>query len=132
MIKLSELRPSDLVYLNRDGENVVATVTDTYSDGTREVCLLVNGVENWYDPSLLTPIVLDETQLMHLGFEREEVEGKIKYKKGPFRILLSEPGNFSQFEMWYREDKRLINMPIYVHELQNHYLTMTKIELNPA
>lgn len=131
-MKLSELKPSNLVYLNRDGERIEATVTDKYGDGTEEVCLLVNGIENWYSPKDLTPIVLDEFQLIKLGFEKEIVEEGIKYKRGPFRILLTEPGDFSKFTMWYREDKRLINMPMYVHELQNHYLTMTKIELNPA
>ncbi|WP_233589195.1 hypothetical protein [Gynurincola endophyticus] len=132
MIKLSSLKPSNLVYLNRDGERLVATVTDTYNDGAKEVCLLVGEVEAWYSPEDLTPIALDEEQLLRLGFEREVVPEGVKYKKGPFRVLLREPGNFSKFEMWYREDRRLINMPMYVHEFQNHYIQMTKIELNPA
>ena len=56
-------------------------------------------------------------------------DGTIKYMYGPFRILISEKGNFSHFEMWYREDRRHITEPIFVHELQNHYHQMTKVDL---
>jgi hypothetical protein len=42
---------------------------------------------------------------------------------------LSENGNFSNFEMWYREDRRHIAQPLTVHMLQNHYHSMTKVDL---
>ena len=67
---------------------------------------------------------------MAFGFEKQDQpDGSVKYLKGPFRILLSRPGNFSSFEMWYREDRRRIHQPLSVHELQNHYHQMTKIDL---
>jgi hypothetical protein len=84
----------------------------------------------WFSPDQLYPIPLDEQQLEKLYFERQEQpDGSVKFLKGPFRILLSRKGDFSHFEMWYREDRRHISQPINVHNLQNHYRQMTKVEL---
>jgi len=74
---------------------------------------------------------LDDSQLRKLNFQKEDdSDGKTKYKKGAFRILVSKDRGFSDFEMWYREDRRHITHPLAVHELQNHYYQMTKVELN--
>src|ERR1700733_12654304 len=81
-------------------------------------------------PTNCTLFPLNEEQLFKFHFEKQELEGgKIKYLRGPFRILLSQNGNFSNFEMWYREDRRHITRELMVHELQNHYRQMTKVEL---
>ncbi len=132
MIKLSSLKPSDLVYVEYEGEQKVGTVTDKYNDGEKEVCVSIDGVEYWFEPKYLHPIPLDEAQLIKLGFTMVEEGAGVKYMNGPFRIRLNQRGDFSNMEIWYREDRRLISTPIYVHELQNHYLQMTKMELNPA
>jgi hypothetical protein len=34
--------------------------------------------------------------------------------------------------MWYREDRRHIVQPLSVHQLQNHFHQMTKIDLTWA
>jgi hypothetical protein len=79
------------------------------------------------------PIVLDEDQLFKLGFEKVENEdGSVKYSKDSFRLFLPKKGDFTNLEIWWREDKRRLHQAIYVHELQNHYLSMTKVELNLA
>ena len=52
-----------------------------------------------------------------------------KYKKGPFRVVVHDPGNYTDLEVWYREDHRRFHHPLYVHELQNHHLAMTKVPL---
>jgi len=86
--------------------------------------------EFWFKPDHLYGIPLDDAQLMKLNFEKQENEdGTVKYLRGPFRILLSKPGDFTNFEMWYREDRRHIHHPLFVHELQNHFHQMTKIDL---
>jgi hypothetical protein len=92
-------------------------------------CVQTSVQDFWYTMDQLYPIPLDDNQLMLMGFEKEVYEAGIKYKRGPFRILLASPGDFSHFEMWYREDRRHITHPLYVHELQNHYRQMTKVEL---
>ncbi|HEY8971949.1 MAG TPA: hypothetical protein VIM64_22760, partial [Puia sp.] len=92
-------------------------------------CVQTSVQDFWYTMDQLYPIPLDDNQLMLMGFEKEVHEAGVKYKRGPFRILLASPGDFSHFEMWYREDRRHITHPLYVHELQNHYRQMTKVEL---
>ncbi|HVG15521.1 MAG TPA: hypothetical protein VM935_11190, partial [Chitinophagaceae bacterium] len=64
-----------------------------------------------------------------LGFEKIESETGAKYGKGPFRILVNDPGNYTNLEVWYREDRRHFKHPLYVHELQNLHLDMTKVHL---
>lgn len=99
------------------------------NEGDKMALVQTSVQDFWYFPDQLFPITLDDNQLMLMGFEKEVFEAGIKYKKGPFRILLARPGDFSHFEMWYREDRRHIAQPLYVHELQNHYRQMTKVEL---
>jgi hypothetical protein len=128
MIKLSDLKPGDIVMIMEDGEEKEGIVTDV-SQMESMVCI-DNGVQEfWYAPANILSIPLSEEQLFKLGFQRQDTDQGIKYLRGPFRILLKEDGNFSEFEIWYREDHRHFHMPMTVHELQNHYLEMTKVPL---
>lgn len=129
MVKITELKEGDIVRVTDEGDERIGMVTDT----TREdnmVCVN-NGVQEfWYAPEDVIPVPLTEKQLVHtLGFEKEETADGIKYKKGPFRVVVHDPGNYTNIDIWYREDRRHFNHPIYVHELQNHHLQMTKVPL---
>ena len=130
MIQFHELRMGDFVLVEFDGKRTEGEVIGL-NGADREIQVRTgDDQEFWYTPNDLYPISLDEGQLMQFGFERQELpDGKIKYLKGPFRILLSGKGNFSDFEMWYREDRRHITQPLAVHSLQNHFHGMTKIDL---
>lgn len=128
MIKLSDLKPGDMVTIMDDGGEREGMVTDV-SQNENMVCVN-NGVQDfWYPPSQILSIPLNEEQLFKLGFQRQDNEQGIKYLRGPFRIQIREEGNFSDFEIWYREDHRRFHVPLTVHELQNHYLEMTKVPL---
>lgn len=128
MIKLTDLKPGDIVTIMDEGGEREGVVTDV-SQNENMVCV-DNGVQEfWYAPSQILSIPLSEEQLIKLGFQRQDVEGGIKYMRGPFRILIREEGNFSDLEIWYREDHRRFHVPLTVHELQNHYLEMTKVPL---
>ena len=130
MIPFHELRVGDIVLADYDGQRTEGEVTDR-SEGDKLV-QVDNGVQAfWYEPKDLYPIVLDERQLMEFGFQKEtQQDGEVKYKKGPFRILVSREGDFSSFQMWYREDDRHIHYPLSIHQLQNHYHQMTKVDLH--
>lgn len=129
MIPFHELRVGDIVLADFEGQRREGEVIGK-SDGDRMLNVETAVQAFWYSPDDLYPIPLDEKQLMELGFERQDMpDGAVKYLKGPFRILLSRPGNFSSFEMWYREDHRQIHEPLSVHGLQNHYHQMTKVDL---
>jgi hypothetical protein len=129
MIPFHELRQGDIVLAEYGGQRQEGEVTEK-NPGDMEVCVETEVQSFWYLPKDLYPITLDEAQLFKFGFTRQEMpDGDIKYLKGPFRILISGNGNFSNFEMWYREDRRHITQPLFVHELQNAYHEMTKIDL---
>jgi hypothetical protein len=132
MIRFNDLKPGDLVLAEYEGKEWEGEVTELNRED-KEVCIRTDVQEYWFDPAHLRGIELTEAQLRRLGFERQaDGSGPVKYLKGAFRILIPAPDQFSDFEMWYREDRRHITQPIYVHELQNHYRSMTKVELSPA
>ena len=129
MIQFHELRVGDLVLVEFGGQRNEGEVVGL-NGADREINVETEVQAFWYGPNDLFPIPLDEGQLLKFGFEKQaQADGTVKYLKGPFRILLSQPGNFSQFEMWYREDRRHIHEPLSVHQLQNHYHQMTKVDL---
>ncbi|TDH29040.1 hypothetical protein EXU57_02910 [Segetibacter sp. 3557_3] len=132
MIKFNELKIGDLVIADFDGQKWEGEVVRLNGD-EKQVCVRTEVQEFWFEREQLFPITLDEAQLFKLGFQKQENEdGSIKYSKGAFRVLLHSANDFSNFEMWYREDRRHISAPIFVHEFQNKYLQMTKVQLTPA
>lgn len=129
MVKVTEFKQGDIVRVLDAGIERVGVVTDI----TREdnmVCVDTGVQEFWFAPEDIAPIPLTEEQLIHtLGFEKETTPEGDKYKKGAFRVVVHDPGNYTNLDVWYREDHRHFNHDIYVHELQNHHLQMTKIPL---
>lgn len=128
MLKLGDLKPGDIVALNDEGVQREGTVVRVSHEERQ--ALINNGVQEfWYDLDQIQPIPLDESQLIRLGFSKEELNGGVKYKKDSFRLVLPRPGDFSHIEMWWREDKRHFDFPLGVHEFQNLYHDMTKVPL---
>lgn len=128
MVKISDLKAGDIVMVMQDGAEREGVVTEVQRD--QNLACVDNGVQDfWYGPGDILSIPLNEAQLQKLGFQRQDTENGVKYGRGPFRILLQEAGDFSNFEIWYREDHRRFQTPLTVHELQNHYLDMTKVQL---
>ena len=129
MIKMQELKTGDIVLADYDGvksEGVVKSM----SNEEKQVCVQTEVQDFNFKPDQLFPIPLNEEQLMKLHFEKQENEdGSVKYLRGPFRIFLPVKGDFSRLEVYYREDRRHLTHAINVHELQNHYLQMTKVNL---
>ena len=131
MIKLGHLQTGDIVMVNDEGLMREGMVVET--NRIEHLALVDNGVQEfWYPQQDLYPIALNDSQLGKLGFEAEEMNGAVKYKKGAFRMVLPHKGDFSKIEMWYREDRRHFEVPIAVHELQNLHLQMTKVPLEMA
>ena len=132
MIKISELKFGDVVMAEFEGQQREGMVTDV-DRPEGKACVDDNVQEFWYGPDELFPINLDDEQMRKLGFtSTENGNGSMKYMKDSFRVQLAKKGDFSQMEIWWREDHRFLNKPLHVHELQNHYYQMTKVELLPA
>ena len=130
MIRLNEIQQGDLVIAEYDGDTWEGVVKEINNED-KEVCVETSVQEFWFKPEHLFPIPLSDEQLNKLGFERVENGQAVKYMKDSFRILVPSKDDFSRLEMWWREYRRELNHPISVHELQNHYYQMTKVELNP-
>ncbi len=130
MIKFHEIKVGDLVLAEFEGKQTEGIVKDLNRED-KEVCIETDVQEFWFTPNHLNPIPLSDRHLSKLGFTKQaNTDGSAKYSKGSFRILLPRDGDFSEIEIWWREDRRHLLKPIHVHELQNHYYQMTKVELN--
>lgn len=129
MIKFSDLKTGDYVLAESDGQAWEGEVTD-FNHDEKEISVY-NGIQDfWFKGEELFPLPLDENQLTKLKFQKHvNDDGSVKYMKGAFRIQTPKQDDFSHFEMWYRDEKRIMTHPIFVHQLQNHYLEMTKVHL---
>src|SRR5580658_3582952 len=108
MIKFNELKIGDVVEVEYDGKKSEGEVIDLDHED-KEACVQTEVQDFWYTPDQIFAIPVDEGQLKSFGFEKvENGDGTVKYKKDAFRILLSQKDAFSDFEMWYREDRRHI------------------------
>ena len=131
MLKIGHLKSGDIISVNDEG--VIREGTVVQINREENQALVDNGVQEfWYSPEDMSPVPLDENQLLAFGFSREEIEGAVKYKKDSFRLVTPKKGDFSNVEMWWREDRRHFSFPLGVHELQNLHLDMTKIHLDKA
>lgn len=129
MIKFTELKKGDYVLAESDGQAWRGEVTN-FNHDEKEVCVN-NGVQEMYFMSEdLYPLPVDEEQLLLLKFTKQvNDDGSVKYLKGAFRIQTPRQDDFSHFEIWYKDEKRIITHPIPMHVLQNHYTAMTKVHL---
>jgi hypothetical protein len=129
MIKISELQQGNLVVASFEDVQREGIVKELNHED-KEICVETEVQQFWYQPADLYPVPLNDAQLVKLGFEKQDMGDQVKYLKGAFRVLVPKGGDFSDFEMWYREDRRHMKQPIAVHQFQNHYYQMTKVELN--
>jgi len=131
MLKVGDLKRGNIIRVDDDGVMREGTVLKISHEDNQ--AYVDNGIQEfWYDPGEMFPLPVDEEQLLKLGFQKQESEGSVKYMKGPFRLVTRKKGDFSNVEMWYREDRRHFNVPLSVHELQNLHLSMTKMSLEVA
>ena len=130
MIKFDDIKEGDLVVAEFEGEKWEGVVKELNKE-EKEICVETDVQQFWFTPEHLYPIPLDEEQLIKLNFQKQENgDNSVKYMKGAFRILVPKKDNFSELDIWWREDRRHLTRPISVHELQNHHYQMTKVELN--
>lgn len=129
MIKFSDLKVGDYVLAITDGQSWQGEVTG-FNNDEKEIGVN-NGIQQFYFKSEdLNPIPVDEATLLKMNFSKQvNDDGSVKYLKGAFRVRTPKQDDFNQFEIWYRDEKRHILSPIYLHQLQNHYEAMTKVHL---
>ena len=129
MIKLNEIKMGDFLMGGFEGKMWEGEVINL-NHNEKQVCLATDVQDLWFEAQHLYPIPISDEALRKLSFVREDMpDGSVKYKKGSFRILIYKPDDFSRMEIWYRDDKRHNPQIQYIHQLQNHYLQMTKVHL---
>ena len=129
MLKIGDLKSGDIIVVNDEGVQREGTVVSVSHEENQ--ALVNNGVQEfWYSPEEMFAVPLDDHQLLRLGFTREESDGLVKYKKDSFRLVTPRKDDFTNVEMWWREDRRHFSFPLGVHELQNLHLDMTKVHLD--
>jgi hypothetical protein len=130
MIKFHEIKKGDYLLADNDGDTRKGEVTDLNSD-EKQVCVNTGIQEFWFETNQLMPIALNDQQLVNLKFTKQEsIDGSVKYSKGAFRIFFPSSNNFSNMEIWYRDERRHIMHSLSVHQLQNHFHEMTKVLLD--
>ncbi len=129
MIKYSTIQIGDYVLAEYEGKQWEGEVTNLQRD--QKLVEVETDVQKfWFEPEHLFPLPLNEEALLNLNFaKRINEDGSVKYLKGAFRLVTPNAGDFSQIEIWYREDKRHHPHIHFVHELQNQYHDMTKVHL---
>lgn len=130
MIRFNDLMPGDLVIAEYDGQQWEGVVKELNRED-KEVCVETPVQEFWFRPEDLYPIPLSDDALTKLGFTKVVNGDGVKYMKDSFRLVAPSVNDFSPLDIWWREDRRHLREPISVHQLQNHYYQMTKVELNP-
>jgi hypothetical protein len=129
MIQFSDIKVGDFVMAEYEGKLWEGEVTRLNGD-EKQIEVQTEVQEFWFDQEHLQPIPFNDEQLMKLHFTKlENDDGSVKYMKGAFRILVPNKNDFNHIEMWYREDKRHNPNVHFIHQLQNHYLDMTKVHL---
>jgi hypothetical protein len=129
MVLFHEIKLGDYFIADNDGDKKQGEVTDINGD-EKQICIDTDQ-SFWYELDQISAIPLDEAQLLSFKFHPTlNEDGRIKYSKGAFRLLIPAKDDFSTSEIWYRDEKRHITYPLYVHILQNHFHEMTKVYLN--
>jgi len=129
MIKFNEIKIGDFLMGEYEGKMWEGEVVNLNGD-EKQVCLATDVQDFWFETEDLYPIPVSDEVLRKLSFIPEGMaDGSVKYKKGAFRMLIQKPDDFSRMDIWYRDDKRINPQIQYVHQLQNHYLQMTKVHL---
>ena len=128
MIKFNELKIGNYLLAAYETKVWKGEVSDLNGD-EQQVCVATDVQEFWYEPTDLFPIPVNDVELLKLNFSKQRLtDGLVKYSKGAFRIVVTGE-DFSKLDMWYREDKRHHPDVHFIHQLQNHYLAMTKVQL---
>ncbi len=129
MVKFNDIKIGDFLRAEYEGKFWDGEVVLLNGD-EKQVCVKTDVQEFWFETNKLQGIPLTDAALLNMNFTKQiNEDGSVKYSKGPFRLVTPEKGDFSHFDMWYREDRRHNPDVHFVHQLQNHYLDMTKVHL---
>jgi len=130
MLKINEIKVGDYFIAENEGDQKLGAVSDI-NLVSNQVCINAGVPNLWYNITQIKPLPLNEKAMTNLKFTKQiNHDGTVKFSKGAFRVLIPKEGDFSKMEIWYRDEHRHIKNPIFIHELQNHFKSMTNIVLS--
>lgn len=130
MIKIQDLRVGDTVVAQYDGVLKQGTVTNLNHD-EKQISVVTDEQEFWYDQQDLFPISLGDEQLSKLKFVRNDtVKQGAQYERGPFIIRFYVKDGEKHADLQYRDEIRELKGDLNVNTLQNHYAAMTNFHLD--
>lgn len=129
MINFKEIKQGNYVIAETKDQRQQVEVVEFNRD-EKEIAVN-NGVQDFFMRSdSLFPIPVNEKVLLDMKFSKKVNEdGSVKYMKGAFRMQTPSQDDFSHYDIWYRDERRHIMSPIFLHQLQNHYEELTKVKL---
>jgi hypothetical protein len=134
MIRLQDVKTGDTVLVAYEGDLLEGKVLEVNHED-KQVCVLTHEQQEfWYDLDSLSPIPLDETQLLRLKFQKDESQSSngntAVYVRGPFSVKLYQQDGQDITRLDYRDEHREIKGQLTVNQLQNHYHGMTNFHLD--
>lgn len=130
MIKIHDIKVGDTVVAQYEGALKTGQVTAINHD-EKQIAVVTDEQEFWYDQADLFPIALDEAALANLKFKKNDaITDGVQYERGPFIIRLLDNDGVKRTDLQYRDEVREINGELTVNELQNHYTQMTNFHLD--
>ena len=84
MIKFHEIKTGDYLMADNDGDRRQGEVTDL-NHNEKQVCVNTGTQDFWYETEQLSPIPLDDEQLMRLKFHKQEIRRHRKIYERSFQ-----------------------------------------------
>ncbi len=131
MLPFNQIRIGNLLRVEYKHRICEGEVVDLNRD-EQQICVDTGVQEFWFDSKDVFPIPLNDAELLKLNFAKQVYAdtGEVKYSKDAFRLIIPSADDFSNIEMWYREDRRHHPDVHSIHQLQNFYREMTKMHLS--
>ncbi|HEY0274254.1 MAG TPA: hypothetical protein VGC22_13765 [Chitinophaga sp.] len=130
MMKIHDLRVGDTVVAQYDGVLKQGVVTGLNHD-EKQISVVTDEQEFWYNQEDLFPVSLGEEQLAALKFVRNNsVTQGAQYERGPFIIRFYVQNGEKHVDLQYRDEIRELKGDLTVSTLQNHYAAMTNFHLD--
>jgi hypothetical protein len=134
MIRLHDVKTGDTVLVKYEGDLLEGKVLEVNAEDKQACVLTHEQQEFWYSLEDLYAIPLDETQLLRLKFQKDEIQSSngsgVVYVRGPFTVRLYKQEGQDITRLDYRDEHREIKGQLTVNQLQNHYHGMTNFHLD--
>lgn len=128
MLTISELKIGDIVRADFEGQFRIGEIEEI--NAVIHKALVHHGENDlWYHLNDLYAVPIREDHLVEFGFLKSPDEQK--WVRGPFTLTFL-PDEENSAILHYRDETRYVHDLRFMHQLQNHYQSMTNFGLSMA